>query len=270
MKTPLCEFSFETILPHSCTLCWSTLLGLACLLSELAPAWATDTNGPQAVSAATLLSSAQIGVRFNEPLDPATATNAANYQLDNGATVTGAALRPDGSNVLLTASGYVLTNFTVTINNVLDLATNAIAPNSQVTVQALTMEARDFGGPTERGSSFSSLPGEVDMVAGGADIWNYPDSFHFLYELRDGDFDLRVRIARLDLKATYTFAGLHVREDLSLGARCLKAVLFPPTGANAYTLDYRSTTNGGGANLPRSNRTGKGKMPRRGLQSIVC
>ena len=70
------------------------------------------------------------------------------------------------------------------------------------------------GDPLEIGSTFSSSASNFDVVAGGSDIWNNRDGFHFIYQLRDGDFDARVRVARLDATAYYSFAGLHVRESL--------------------------------------------------------
>jgi len=77
-------------------------------------------------------------VIFSEAVDPVTGTNAANYGLNNGASVTGARFGGSQDTVLLRASGLVAgTTYTLTVNNVRDLAStpNTIAASSTIAVE---------------------------------------------------------------------------------------------------------------------------------------
>jgi hypothetical protein len=93
----------------------------------------TDTQGP-IISSATALSSTQVDVLFNEPLDEATAETISNYALNFGVDVTGAEL--DGTNpALVHLTTSTLANgltYTLTVNNVEDVNGNAIVPNSTI------------------------------------------------------------------------------------------------------------------------------------------
>lgn len=82
-----------------------------------------DTTKPTAVVVAQ--QDATVKVTFSESVDAATATNAANYTFDKGVTVTNAAL--SGKVVTLTTSEQTQgTLYTLTIQNVTDIAGNAI------------------------------------------------------------------------------------------------------------------------------------------------
>src|SRR6185295_17349676 len=74
-----------------------------------------------------------VSVLFSEPVELATATVPGNYTLNNGATISAAALSEDNRTVILTTSplSFQLT-YTLTVNNVRDRATtpNTILANS--------------------------------------------------------------------------------------------------------------------------------------------
>jgi hypothetical protein len=76
----------------------------------------------------------QVSVEFSEPLDPITAEEVANFTVSDGVTVSSATLGPDSREVTLATStlteGFI---YTLTVNNVEDLAGNAIAPDTQTT-----------------------------------------------------------------------------------------------------------------------------------------
>ena len=79
-----------------------------------------------------------ITIIFSEPLEVASATNAANYAVNGGITVQGAAL-VSANTVSLTVTSLTVSNsYTVTVNNVRDRASipNTIAANSQISFQA--------------------------------------------------------------------------------------------------------------------------------------
>lgn len=87
-----------------------------------------------AVTGSTIFT--EVKVTFSEPVDPATAEVAANYSLTGGVTVSAAQLAvPAGSPgdnvvILTTSQQAVGTPLTLTVNNVTDIAGNAIADNT--------------------------------------------------------------------------------------------------------------------------------------------
>ncbi len=210
-----------------------------------------DNTPPQAVSAATLTGSDTVGLAFTELLDPATATNAANYTLSTGGQVLRATLRPDGQTVALTVATLSFTNFTVTVNGVKDLAGNAVAANSSVEAVLSRMEATDIGYPGinlfASGSTFSSNIGEFGVEAGGWSIWNVggnSDGSHFDYQPVEGDFDVQVKVTRLQMPTTWSSAALMARDDLSPGSRNILIRVIPSTGENYYVASYRAEPGG--------------------------
>ncbi len=58
----------------------------------------------------------------------------------------------------------------------------------------------------------------VDILAGGKDIWETRDEFHFAYAKVLGDFELSVRLTSLTMADVYTKAGLMLRASLAEGA----------------------------------------------------
>jgi uncharacterized repeat protein (TIGR01451 family) len=223
-----------------------------------------DNLPPQVVSAATLVGSTNVGVSFTELMDVASATNPANYSLSIGGAVTSATLRPDGQSVALAVTALSFTNYSLRLNNLKDYAGNPLAANATVPVTVIGMENTDVGipgDPLEIGSTYSSSDRNFDVVSGGSDIWNNRDGFHFIYQLRDGDFDARVRVARLDATSYWSFAGLHVRDSLYTGSREMKIVVANPSGANGYHVGYRADRDGGSANWPGYNTIASGGAP---------
>jgi hypothetical protein len=104
-----------------------------------------------------------ITVRFNQPLDPVTGSNTLNYILSGGASVTGVSFLPGGSNVLLSASGLTLgSNYTLTVTNVQNLYSNAIAANSTASFGAYTFFDNFDGG------LFPALPAYATLYGVGA------------------------------------------------------------------------------------------------------
>jgi parallel beta-helix repeat protein len=78
-----------------------------------------DLTAPEVLGAA-LLDSITLEITFSESLDPSTAQNPNNYSINNGITVSSASLI--GSVVTLNTSTHSVGSYTVTVNNVEDLA----------------------------------------------------------------------------------------------------------------------------------------------------
>jgi hypothetical protein len=123
----------------------------------------------------------RINVVFTEPVDPATATVAGNYQLNNGASVSGAAMAGDGRTVsLLTSVLATGLSYQLRVRNVLD---TAVPPNevANPTIANFTLAAGTLlpglsgtyfsqggiSGAFFTGSTVSRVDGVVDFDWGG-------------------------------------------------------------------------------------------------------
>ncbi len=95
-----------------------------------------DTTPPTIVSADAPGPPTQVEVDFSEPLDAATAGNSANYSISDGVTVSAAGLAANQQAVTLTTSALSsAVEYTLTVNNVQDLAGNPIAPGTTATFE---------------------------------------------------------------------------------------------------------------------------------------
>jgi len=95
----------------------------------------SDVAGPTIVA---VYAGVSVLVEFNEPVEQASAQNAAHYAIDKGVSVTSALLQSNGRIVVLTVSPLTQgATYALTVNNVRDHAktANAIAPDSKITFQ---------------------------------------------------------------------------------------------------------------------------------------
>ena len=87
---------------------------------------------PQIVSVRAENISTQVAVTFSETVEQASAETASNYAIDNDVTVTAASLGGDRRTVTLTTTPLAQgITYTLTVNNVVDMAGNPIAADSQ-------------------------------------------------------------------------------------------------------------------------------------------
>lgn len=101
-----------------------------------------DTNAPTILAASNYGDSSIVTVDFSEALEPASATNAANYALDHGVTIVSASMGINSRTVRLQTAGLIPgTNYTLSVSNVADRAPvpNAIAPNTAFAFTALNL-----------------------------------------------------------------------------------------------------------------------------------
>ena len=70
-------------------------------------------------------------------------------------------------------------------------------------------------GPATKAGTATMNTNELEIVAGGSDIWGTHDEFHFAYKALTGDFDFSVQILSLSAAHLYTKAGIMARTDLS-------------------------------------------------------
>jgi len=90
-------------------------------------------------------------------------------------------------------------------------------------------------------------PGSYTMIGGGNDIWSASDEFDFAHTTVTGNFDVRVRVESLEFTATWTKAGLMMRDNiggsgdpLAGNARMAFSRVTPSAGANDTRYAYRT------------------------------
>jgi hypothetical protein len=106
----------------------------------------------------------------------------------------------------------------------------------------------DIGSPQLPGSAREVATG-WDIVAGGSDIWETSDQFHFVHKQVAGDFDIAVRVESFTPAHLYSKAGLMIRESLSPDSAHLMFLVFSdssPRNNNlgAYEMQFRSVADG--------------------------
>jgi len=95
----------------------------------------------------------------------------------------------------------------------------------------------DIGAATKAGSIIIQKD-EIEIKAGGADIWGANDEFNFTYQKMEGDFDISAQILSLSPTNLYTKAGIMARTDLSDNCEHVYFQVFPNNSA-------RNKNNGG-------------------------
>ncbi len=159
-------------------------------------------------------------VYFTEPVETASATQLANYNIP-GVDLVSATLSGDYRAVTLSTGPLTFgTDYTITVSGVRDraVAANMIAANSPFTFLAADFFPQDIGTVSQPGSLVFAGTG-VDMTVAGGDLNSASDLFNFGYQQRRGDFDVKVRVQGLDFADPWTMAGLMAREDLGTNSR---------------------------------------------------
>jgi hypothetical protein len=124
------------------------------------------------------------------------------------------------------------------------METNATTLNSQ----SAGFSSLDIGSPQLAGSARQVEKG-WDLIAGGADIWEKSDQFHFLCKPISGDFDIAVRVESFTPAHLYSKAGLMIRDNLNADSPHLMFLVFSnnaPRNNNlgAYEMQFRSVPGG--------------------------
>ena len=205
-----------------------------------------DTTRPVLLGAQSLGLS-QVQIRLSEPITLATGTNLANYSIagTNGPlAIFNATPDSSQSNIVLSVGAMIDgALYVVTVNNLADpsAAGNVIASNSQTNFIGSDYTLLAVGNPTPVGNQVPAGNG-FNITGGGADLGGVNDQFQFSYQLRNGDFDFKVRLDSLSLADAWAEAGLVARENLTAGARSA-GVLATPSISGAY-FQSRSTAGG--------------------------
>ena len=104
----------------------------------------------------------------------------------------------------------------------------------------------DIGSPKLTGSA-TPAGGGWDVIAGGADIWEKVDQFHFACQEISGDFDIAVRVESFTPAHLYSKAGLMLRESPDPASAHVMFFVFSDNGARnnnlgAYEMQFRPRT----------------------------
>jgi len=188
-----------------------------------------DTTRPALVGVQNL-GSTQLEVYFSEPVSTASAALASNYGLSGGASVSAATMGAVPTTVVLTVSSLTFgVSYTLTVNGVRDTAQapNTILANSQAVFVATEYAPTDVGDPPVEGGT--EYGGGAVRVMGSGDLGGTGDDFHYSWQRRTGDFDLRARLTDFDPTDPFAKAGLMVRDTLGRGSRFVSALATPGT-----------------------------------------
>jgi hypothetical protein len=181
-----------------------------------------DTIAPKLVSVAAMPSQSgttlDVGVTFDEPLDPASAGTLANYTISAG-TPTAVQFYPESPGVVLTVSGLTAgTAYSVTVANVADPYGNKITSANMPG----TFSSMHWGivGADEMklGNGVVAVgPNAFDIYSDGIGEWAAYDEATFVYEQVTGDFDKELRVEYVDPASQWARAGLIVRDVTNFG-----------------------------------------------------
>ena len=182
----------------------------------------TDATPPKIVGAGAVASRTgttfDVGVTFDEALDPVSAGNAANYTLSAG-TVSGAKFYAGSRGVVLTASGLTAgSTYTVTVANVKDVPGNAMT----ATAKEFKVSGMKWGvvGANELAlgnGTLATAENGFDVYSDGIGEWGTYDEATFVYEEVTGDFDKVVRVEYQDSSSQWARAGLIARDVTNFG-----------------------------------------------------
>jgi hypothetical protein len=124
----------------------------------------------------------------------------------------------------------------------------------------MKLTGHDIGHPAQKGDTLSVGTSGYDLTAGGADIWEFSDQFHFACDWHEGNFDGRVRVESLEEGHPYTKAGLMVRESLDPGSPHFYHVVFPDNrlrnnNSGGHESQYRLTQGGASTAIYPADKT---------------
>ncbi len=103
------------------------------------------------------------------------------------------------------------------------------------------LKSSDIGSPSISGSHSYNATKDIDtMKAGGIDIWDYSDQFHYYYTRIKGDLDVSVKVVSLSNTHAWAKAGIMIREKLTANSKHAFAMR-AYSSAIGYKFQYRRT-----------------------------
>jgi hypothetical protein len=192
------------------------------------------------IETAAALKDTSVGIRFNERMDPATATDASRYSLGGTVSILSATLLEDGRSVVLQVQGLAGSTFNLQVTGVKDSAGNQANPS--LTGQVLDYDVRDIGNMVAPSQVYAFNTNELFVRADGGAIWFSADSGNFISRPMSGDFDVRVQVSKVSGGDLNSNMILDVRETLDPGSRHVALTVYP--GQPNWTAFSRNVTDG--------------------------
>jgi len=126
--------------------------------------------------------------------------------------------------------------------------------NSNYKIQSFPgFEQTDIGKVNTTGIvTLNKNKNEIEIIAGGSDIWGTQDSFYFNYKKLKGDFVFTTQILSFKEAHQYSKAGIMARTDLSNSSQHVYFQVY-------YNNSYRNNNNGGCEFQYRENKGNKMK-----------
>ncbi len=95
--------------------------------------------------------------------------------------------------------------------------------------------------------------GELEIRSTGRTIWSGNNSFYYIYQLYDGDFDARLRVIEEPSTSTWAKVGLMVRESTNANAPYVMNLLTHRRSPAAEQMVYRDSPGGTAYRISGSN-----------------
>jgi len=203
-----------------------------------------------------------IDLAFSGPMDPVALLNPLNYVFapQPGCGITSANI----TSITVNSNGYRQVElainttpnapFTVQINGSRGLSGGpALTGANTIAVKNVPLTCYDIGNPgldpAIATTMYTDGSSAYTVQCEGSDIWNGSDGFNFLYELKDGNFDVVVRQIDTTHTSNWSKGGLMVRESLDPASRNWNIVNDPVTSDGIAAPDNSGT----GANATEAN-----------------
>jgi len=104
------------------------------------------------------------------------------------------------------------------------------------------------GSPGSVGSFVEGPAGTYTMTAGGADIWNQADEFHYAFKQLTGVGSIVAKVESVDNTDPWSKCGVMIRETLDAGSKFAAVYITPTnddgTATNGCRFQVRTNTNG--------------------------
>ncbi len=222
----------------------------ASITSTVATVTVADDVAPPVAIGTGSLDGTQIGICFDELVDPGSATDGFNYTVNDGSiSIVEIVVRPDGRSVRVRMATPISGSYSVLVSGISDLAGNTIN-DTTVSATVLGLTGAELGSNLRVGEHWTCDPSAFEVVGGGADFFGAADTGHYTSQAVTGDFDAKVRINELTLTANtggalIAKAGLMVRQTGDTGSQTLWLMAnAPPPGRDLIEAGYRPTLNG--------------------------
>ncbi len=188
------------------------------LTSALAQLTVLAVTNPPTVARTTYLNATNVQLLFSEALEPASATNQANYVFTNGLPITSLLLSTDQVTVTLITAPLVLgSNYVIVLNGIREGSNEhlPVATNTTLSLTASPVLHSGRGQPRRPRQPSPPTPEDMTSGAGANGFGSTTDQFQFAYQVQNGDFDVQVRLAGMVPSDVWAKAGLMARESLS-------------------------------------------------------